>query len=67
MDRLEPPSGINPDVPEDLEKVILLCLEKSPEDGFQDAESLGKALAACQGAGQWTEELAKSWWLMLKR
>src|SRR5438128_2056810 len=34
-------------VPEDLQRVVLRCLEKDPERRYQDAESLGKAFAAC--------------------
>ena len=61
-DTAESPSKLNPDVPTDLERVIMKCLEKRPEDRFQDAENLDKALADCESAGKWTEERAKAWW-----
>jgi serine/threonine-protein kinase len=57
-----PLSQINPDVPADLEAVLLRCLSKRPEDRYPDADSLDKALAACQDAGGWTEEKAAAWW-----
>jgi serine/threonine-protein kinase len=49
-------------VPADLQRVILRCLEKDSTRRYQDATSLEKALAACKGAGEWTEERAEEWW-----
>lgn len=56
------PSMVVPAMPIDLENVILQCLKKWPVDRFQDAASLGRSLAACSCAGQWTEERARQWW-----
>src|SRR5262245_17078908 len=50
----EPLSRRRPDVPADLEAVILRCLAKEPNDRFPDAESLNAALSSCRAAGQWT-------------
>jgi serine/threonine-protein kinase len=50
------------DVPADLQRVILRCLEKGPDRRYQDAASVDKALAACASAGQWTLEKAEEWW-----
>ena len=44
-DEVVPPAQLQADVPADLERVILRCLAKRPEDRFQDAESLEQALA----------------------
>ena len=41
-----PPSTYRPDVPADLERVILRCLAEDPADRYPDAESLRDALAA---------------------
>jgi len=49
-------------IPADLEQVVLRCLEKDPDDRFQDAESLRQALAECKDAGTWTREMAAEWW-----
>jgi serine/threonine-protein kinase len=57
-----PPSQLRPEVPADLEAVVLRCLEKEPGKRFADADSLEKALAACRDAGRWTEEDAAAWW-----
>ena len=61
-DPVEPPSAVNPAVPQDLEQVILRCLGKKPEDRYQDVESLDQALANCQCAGKWSEDDARVWW-----
>jgi hypothetical protein len=66
-DPVEPPSAINPAVPEDLEKVILRCLQKRPEDRYQSIESLDQALANCQCAGKWTEENARAAWVEIEK
>jgi serine/threonine-protein kinase len=49
-------------IPEDLEAVIVRCLEKDSADRFPDVISLEQALADCQCAGDWTEsEAARAW------
>ena len=58
----KPPSDLRPELPRDLEAVILRCLKKKPEERFADADTLEKALAACGDAGEWTEEAAAAWW-----
>src|SRR5262249_62304644 len=52
----------NPGVPDDLEKIVMRCLEKEPEDRFADAAALGTALAACACANDWNAERAAQWW-----
>jgi serine/threonine-protein kinase len=49
-------------VPNDLQAVILRCLEKEPERRYPDAATLEKALAACEGVHPWTPERAEEWW-----
>jgi len=62
-DDVTPPSELRADVPADLERVILRCLAKMPEDRFQDTDSLEQALAECAAADQWTHSHAARWWL----
>jgi serine/threonine-protein kinase len=61
-DPVVPPSRIRADIPADLEKVVLQCLEKNPDRRYQNAEGLARALSACQAASSWTAELAAAWW-----
>lgn len=44
--KAEPPSKHNPDVPKDLEKIILQALEKRPASRFQTAHEMSEALYA---------------------
>jgi serine/threonine-protein kinase len=57
-----PPSQLRPDLPADLEAIILGCLQKKPEHRFADAETLEKALGRCVCAAEWGEEQAAGWW-----
>jgi len=58
----EPPSTFRPEVPKDLEAIILKCLRKNREERFQSASELREALLACQDAGRWGREDAARWW-----
>ena len=61
-EKVVPPSELRPEIPADLEAVVLRCLEKDPDRRFANAESLEKALAGCACAGAWTGEMAAEWW-----
>jgi serine/threonine protein kinase len=43
-----PPGELREDVPADLERVVLRCLEKDPDKRFPDVNALAHALRACQ-------------------
>ncbi len=61
----EPPAPLTtnrPDVPADLERVVLRCLAKEPGERFSSVQSLDSALATCLTPGRWTEEEAACWW-----
>jgi tRNA A-37 threonylcarbamoyl transferase component Bud32 len=49
-------------LPEDLENVIMRCLEKRPEDRYQSVAELDAALAALGDAGGWDHARAREWW-----
>lgn len=49
-------------VPASLERVILTCLEKDPDDRPQTARELGRLLAESIKDDVWAQEEAKEWW-----
>jgi eukaryotic-like serine/threonine-protein kinase len=61
-DPVVPPSRLRPDLPEDLEQVVLRCLAKEPTDRFPSIKALGDALAACASAADWGPNRAGAWW-----
>jgi serine/threonine-protein kinase len=61
-DPVVPPSQLRPDLPADLERVVLQCLAKNAHDRFPTAESLERALAECACARDWDQERAALWW-----
>jgi serine/threonine-protein kinase len=52
----------NPEVPADLERVVLKCLSKRPEERFQSAEELREALDRCHCRHDWDAAAAAAWW-----
>jgi serine/threonine-protein kinase len=57
-----PPRQINPDLPVDLEEIVLRCLEKDPDDRFQDALALQRALRELVLDEAWSSDSAAEWW-----
>jgi serine/threonine protein kinase len=59
----EPPSKktSNP-VSDDLERILLKCLEKKPEERPGSARELLAALSNCRTEQNWTQEDAAAWW-----
>jgi eukaryotic-like serine/threonine-protein kinase len=57
-----PPSQLVPDVPADLEALLLSCLAKSPERRPQDATALRAKLLSCADASGWSDADAVAWW-----
>jgi len=55
----EPPSArLGRPLPDDLEKLLLMCLEKDPARRPNDAQALYEALSACDDSDKWTGEEA---------
>lgn len=61
-DPVVPPSRHRPDLPDDLERVVLRCLARSPADRYPDAQALDRDLASCADAGGWDFARAADWW-----
>jgi serine/threonine-protein kinase len=53
-----PPRAVRPDIPLELERIVLRCLAKSPENRPEDMAGLGEDLRACLEAGTPPEEPA---------
>jgi serine/threonine-protein kinase len=61
-DAVTPPSQIRPEIPADLERVVLRCLAKDPDQRHADTPSLAADLLACADASNWSPEHAAAWW-----
>jgi serine/threonine-protein kinase len=61
----EPPKPLTehrPDIPGELQEIVLRCLAKAPGERFPDAASLDQALTGCAAALPWSEAEAAAWW-----
>ena len=56
------PTELRPDLPADLENVVLKCLEKTSQQRFQSATELASALEQCLDSNTWTRDSARHWW-----
>ncbi len=66
-EEVTPPSRYRPEIPADLEQVILRALAKRPEDRYPDVDALAEALGQCESAGRWSREAAAQWWQSVAR
>ena len=57
-----PPTEHNPDIPTDLEQVILKAMAKDPADRYASAKEFRHALSRCDVAGRWSRDMASCWW-----
>ncbi|MDB5391871.1 MAG: Serine/threonine protein kinaserelated protein [Planctomycetaceae bacterium] len=62
QDDVIPPSQLIPDLPQDLESIILRCLAKTPERRYSTVSELEDALRHSSVAGKWTATDAFRWW-----
>jgi serine/threonine-protein kinase len=59
----EPPSARTElPIPKELEAIVLACLAKDPAERPQTARELARRLEAVPVTGEWTPELARTWW-----
>ena len=61
-DTVTPPSQLRPEIPADLESVVLRCLAKNPHDRYPDTQSLAEDLERCADVVNWSPKLAAQWW-----
>jgi len=57
-----PPREWIPEIPEEMEEIILRCLEKQQEDRFQDTTTLREMLDQVPLLEPWTHVEASQWW-----
>ena len=63
-DPVVPPLQVRPDVPEDLERVVLRCLAKDPSERFPDAQSLDRAMGAAPVPGNGARSMPRGGGMM---
>jgi serine/threonine-protein kinase len=56
------PRELRPELPVDLEGIVVRCLEKEPSRRFSDAAALEGALAECDCCLGWSPKDAAGWW-----
>jgi serine/threonine-protein kinase len=59
-----PPSSVRPDVPADVEAILLAALAKDPAGRPASAAAMRAALLACASARGWTGDDAAAWWAL---
>jgi len=59
---VSPSERLGKPLPEDLEQLLLRCLEKDPNHRPESARAFHDAVRACAGVGSWTEAEARAWW-----
>jgi serine/threonine protein kinase len=50
-------------IPASLDRVVMACLAKKPENRPATPEALARMLDECRDAGPWTQADAERWWL----
>jgi eukaryotic-like serine/threonine-protein kinase len=60
-DPVPPSHRVSSHIPASLDRVVMACLAKRPEDRPQSAAELTRLLAAGDSA-PWTETQAREWW-----
>lgn len=64
-EQVVPPSNHNSEIPDDLEQVVMRCLQKKRDDRYEDILALDRAFAACASAADWDAPMAAVWWQVL--
>ena len=59
---VRPQFVIGETLPEDLQNVLMSCLQKSPDDRPQNAGDLAEALGQCVETGDWSVADQTRWW-----
>ncbi len=61
----KPPSQISElPIPEEMDAIVMRCLEKNPDDRFQTPAAMSLALESLTRLRPWNQLDAKEWWLL---
>ena len=63
----KPPSSHGVRIPEELERIILMCLAKQPSERPKSAGALAMLLRGVPSANDWSEDEALRWWSDFRR
>jgi serine/threonine-protein kinase len=61
-DPVPPSSRIPTPLPRDVDRVVLDCLRKNPDDRPCDAQALLEQINRCNLADRWNNDQARAWW-----
>jgi hypothetical protein len=61
-----PSVRLHDSIPDDIERLIVRCLAKSPAHRYEDARALEHALDLCAERSPWAGDLAQQWWAAFK-
>jgi eukaryotic-like serine/threonine-protein kinase len=61
-DTVTPPSQLRPEIPADLERIVMRCLAKNPHERYRETPSLAEDLDRCADAANWSSKHAALWW-----
>lgn len=61
-DRPVEPSAHGVEIPPELERIVLACLEKDPDRRPASARQLATRIRACRCLDEWTDDDATRWW-----
>jgi hypothetical protein len=59
---VRPPGELRPELPSDLEQIVVRCLARDRAERFVDARQLEQALSRCACAADWGDQQAAAWW-----
>ena len=57
-----PSERVQQEIPKELEKIILWCLEKDPSNRPESVEELKRHLDSFALKDPWTQDRAREWW-----
>jgi serine/threonine-protein kinase len=57
-----PSSRAEQPIPDELDRLVLSCLEKDPARRPQGIDELAEMFTACEVGAPWTAERAREWW-----